>query len=53
MSEHRKVNVLPLTCHPERSEGSHIGCAKHATVPRVITYRAGGLSPSARLGMTA
>jgi hypothetical protein len=52
MSEHRTVNALSLTCHPERSEGSHTSCAKHANVPRVINYRVRGPSPSARLGMT-
>jgi protein tyrosine/serine phosphatase len=64
MSEHRTVNALSLTCHLERSEGSHTGCAKHANVRRVIDYRAGDPSPSepalsernesnGRLGITA
>jgi len=59
MSEHRTVNMLPLTCRPEWSEGSHIRCAKHANVPGVSNYPAGGpsvragLAVFARLGMTA
>src|SRR5437660_418103 len=55
MSEHRMANALLLSCHPERGEGSRIGCATHASVPRVISPPAGGPSPRklSGLGMTA
>ncbi len=46
------VNVA-LTCHPERSEGSHTSCATHTSIPRVINHPVRAPSPSTRLGMTA
>lgn len=53
MSKRRTISLFEAACHPERSEGSHISCARHTNVPRVINDRTGGPSPSARLGMTA
>ncbi len=44
--------ALVLACPRERSEGTHTDSATHTRVPGMMGYLLGGLSPSARLGIT-